>query len=142
MKRSVLADDRGVVLGLVIGPANQHDLQLAVATLDSIPIHRPQPRRYRPQHMCADKAYDSNEFRRILTRRHYVPHIKSRGQEQSEHRKHPHAKPRRWKNERTQAWFNRFRRVQIRWEKKANNYHSELMFVAAWIAFRQAGVLG
>lgn len=92
--------------------------------------------------MCADKAYDSEAFRRTLTRRHYVPHIKSRGEEQLEHRKHPHAKARRWVNERTQSWFNRFRRVQIRWEKKANNYLAELMFVAAWIAFRQAGILG
>ncbi len=59
-----------------------------------------------------------------------------------EHRRHPHAKARRWVNERTQSWFNRFRRVLIRWEKKAINYLSELMFVAAWIAFREAGVLG
>lgn len=92
--------------------------------------------------MCADKAYDSQEFRRTLTLRHYVPHIKSRGEEDLEHRKNPRAKPRRWVNERTQSWFNRFRRVQIRWEKKANNYLGELMFVAAWIAFRQAGILG
>ena len=141
VKRSVLTDDRGVVLGLVIGPANQHDVMLALPTLDSIPVHRPRPGPHRRQHVCADKAYDSKEFRRILTRRHYVPHIKSRGEEESERRQRS-AKPRRWKNERTQSWFNRFRRVQIRWEKKAINYLSELMFVCAWIAFRQAGVLG
>ncbi len=138
----MLTDTRGVVLGLVIGPANRHDVKLALPTLDSIPVHRPQPRPWHRQHMCADKAYHSEDFRRTLTRRHYVPHIKSRGEEQAEHRTRPHAKPRRWVNERTQSWFNRFRRVQIRWEKKANNYLSELMFVAAWIAFRQAGVLG
>jgi putative transposase len=117
-------------------------MMLALPTFDSIPVHRPQPRAWHRQHVCADKAYDSADFRHILTRRHYMPHIKSRGEEQSEHRKHSHAKPRRWKNERTQSWFNRFRRVQVRWEKKARNYLSELMFVAAWIAFRQAGVLG
>ena len=138
----MLTDVRGVVLGLVIGPANRHDMTLAVPTLDSVPIHRPQPGPRSRQHMCADKAYDSQEFRRTLMRRHYVPHIKSRGEECLEHRKHPHAKARRWVNERTQSWFNRFRRVQIRWEKKANNYLGELMFVAAWIAFRQAGILG
>jgi putative transposase len=138
----VLTDARGVVLGLVIGPAQRHDIKLAVPTLDSIPVHRPQPGPRRRQHVCADKAYDSDDFRRTLTRRHYVPHIKSRGEEQSEHRRNPHAKARRWVNERTQSWFNRFRRVQIRWEKKAINYLGELMFVAAWIAFRAAGVIG
>jgi putative transposase len=131
-----------VVIGLTIGPANQHDIKLAVPTLNSMPVHRPQPKPRRPQHLCADKAYDSREFRHTLARRHYLPHIKSRGDEQMEHRRHPHAKARRWVNERTQSWFNRFRRVLIRWEKKAINYLSELMFVAAWIAFREAGVLG
>ena len=33
-------------------------------------------------------------------------------------------------------------KVDREWEKKAVNYLSELMFVSAWIAFRQAGVLG
>jgi putative transposase len=92
--------------------------------------------------MCADKAYHAEEFRRSLRRRHYTPHIKSRGEERSDHHRNPATKPRRWVNERTQSWFNRFRRVQIRWEKKSINYLGELMFVAAWIAFRQAGVLG
>jgi len=142
VKRSVLTDQRGVVLGLAIGPANRHDLKLGVPTLDNIPTHRPQPGPWRRQHVCADKAYMSEQFRRTLIRRHYVPHIKSRGEEQLEKRKHAHAKARRWVNERTQSWFNRFLRVLIRWEKKSDNYLNELMFVAAWIAFRTAGVLG
>ena len=138
----MLTDARGVVLGLVIAGANAHDVTLARPTLDSIPVRRPQPSGRRRQHVCADKAYDSAKFRKRLRRRHLVPHIKSRGQEIAEHRRHPHAKARRWVNERTQSWFNRFRRVLIRWEKKAENYLAELEFVAAWIAFRAAGVFG
>jgi transposase len=131
-----------VVLGLVIAGANAHDVTLARATLDSIPIPRPQPKGRRRQHLCADKAYDSAEFRQRVRRRHLAPHIKSRGQEIEEHRQQPHIKARRWVNERTQSWFNRFRRVLIRWEKKAANYLAELEFVAAWTAFRAAGVFG
>jgi len=130
------------VLGLALGPANQHDLKLAIPTLDSIPVHRPQPARRRPQHLCADKAYDSEEFRHTLARRHFISHIKTKGNDQLEQRQHRHGKARRWVNERTQSWFNRFRRILIRWEKKERNYYNELMFVAAWIAFREAGVLG
>ena len=38
--------------------------------------------------------------------------------------------------------FLRSNRLLIRWEKKPENYFNELMFAAAWIAFRAAGVLG
>jgi len=92
--------------------------------------------------MCADKAYDADHFRHRLERRHYRWHIKSRGDEASEKRRHPHAKARRWVNERTQSWLNRFHRLLIRKEKKPENYFNELMFASAWIAFRAAGVLG
>ena len=137
----MLTDGRGVVLGLAVGPANRHDIKLAEPTLNSIPVHRPQPRPYHRQHLCADKAYQSREFDRTLCRRHYIPHIRSRGEEIAEKR-HRHAKPRRWVNERTQSWLNKFHRLQIRWEKKAKNYEAVLMFAAAWIAFRAADVLG
>ena len=138
----MLTDTRGVVLGLVIGPANRHDLRLAMPTFDSLAVQRPQPSPYRPQHLCGDKAYDDADFRQRLRRRHYLPHIKSRGDEIAEKKRHPHAKARRWVNERTQSWFNRFRRVLIRWEKKSDNYLAILQFVAGWIALRAAGVLG
>ena len=138
----MLADARGVVLGLVIAPANRHDIKLAIPTLDSVPVHRPQPRPRRPQHLCADKAYHDQAFRKRLRLRHFVAHIKSRGEEILEHKQRPHVKARRWVIERTQSWFNRFRRVLIRWEKKEENYQAILEFVAGWIAFRAAGVLG
>ncbi len=138
----MLTDARGVVLGIVIAPANRHDSRLAMPTLNSLIVPRPQPRPRKPQHLCADKGYDGGKFRQQLRRRHYLPHIKSRGDEVTEHNRHPHAKARRWVNERTQSWFNRFRRVLIRWEKKAVNYLAILEFVAAWIAYRAARVLG
>jgi transposase len=138
----VLTDGRGVTLGLIIAPANRHDIKLAMPTLDSMPVHRPQPGPWHPQHFCGDKGYDDGTFRKRLKRRHYRVHIKSRGEEIEEHKRHPHAKAHRWVNERTQSWYNRFRRVLIRWEKKAENYQAILEFVAGWTAFRVAGVLG
>jgi len=49
---------------------------------------------------------------------------------------------RRWVVERTHSWFNRFRRLLIRWEKKAENYVAFVHFACAWVTFRAAGILG
>jgi putative transposase len=38
--------------------------------------------------------------------------------------------------------MNRFRRVLVRWEKKAANYEAFLHLACAWIMFRAAGVFG
>lgn len=141
-KRSLLTDGRGVALGIALGPANRHDQKLAQPTLDDLAIHRPQPARYHPQHLCADKGYDANTIRCLGRRRHYRVHITPRGEEAAELRRHPHFRARRWVNERAHSWLNRFRRLLIRWEKKPENYMALLQFAAAWSAFRAAGVFG
>lgn len=41
---------------------------------------------------------------------------------------------RRWVVERTHSWLNRFRRILVRWEKKAENYIALLHFACALIA--------
>ena len=51
-------------------------------------------------------------------------------------------KARRWVVERTHSWMNRFRRILVRWEKKVANYKGMLHLVCAFIAFKQAGLLG
>ena len=38
--------------------------------------------------------------------------------------------------------MNRFRRLLIRWEKKAENYFGMLHYVCAWITYRSAGLPG
>ena len=71
-------------LGLAIGGANTHDQKLLFDTLDSLPL--PRSRSSRRQHLCLDKGYDCEAIRRRVRRRGYVPHIRSRGEEQSEKR--------------------------------------------------------
>jgi len=140
-KRSVLTDARGVPLGVEISGANTHDIKLLKATFDSMPIHRPQPTT-RYQHVCLDKGYDSKDVRKFLIRRHYKPHVKSRGTEEAQRKKNPRFKARRWVVERTHSWINRFRRLLIRWEKKSENYLAMLQFSFAYNTLRVAGVLG
>jgi len=44
--------------------------------------------------------------------------------------------------ERTHSWFNRFRRLLIRWEKKVANYTALLHLACAYITLRAAAVMG
>lgn len=141
-KRSVLTDRRGVPLGVEVSGANTHDIKLLNATFDSMPIKRPQPTPRRLQHVCLDKGYDSKDVRLFLKRRHYRPHVKSRGQEESLRKKNKRFKARRWVVERTHSWINRFRRLLIRWEKKSDNYLAMLHFSFAYSTLSSAGVLG
>jgi putative transposase len=141
VKRSVLTDARGVPIGAVIAGANVHDQKLFRATLDSLPARRPRPTARRPQHLCCDKGYDAGVIRREARRRRYRPHIRSRGEEQQAKRTR-RGRARRWVVERVASWMNRFRRLLVRWEKKAENYLGMLHLAFAYITWRQTKVLG
>jgi putative transposase len=123
-------------IGLAIGGANAHDQKLLFATLDSVPVRRP-PRSQRRRHMCLDKGYDSGAIRQRLRRRGYTPHIKSRGEEQSDKRSRG-KRARRWVVERVASWLNRYRRILVRWEKKVANYEALLHLVFAHILWRNS----
>ena len=140
-KRSVLVDGAGVPLGLAIDGANVHDKWLVEPTLASIPIERPEPSAAEPQHLCLDKGYDYTDTRALVALNGYIGHIKARGEEVTLKRS-KRVKARRWVVERTHSWFNRFRRILIRWEKKPQNYLAMLHLACAYLAYRLAGVLG
>jgi putative transposase len=137
-----LTDGCGVPIGLAVSGANTPDMRLVEETLESIPVDRPQPTRLQPQHFCGDKGYDYPTVRQTLKEWGYTIHIKSRGEEEAERRSIPGYRARRWVVERTHSWFNRFRRLLIRWEKKPENYLAFLHAACAFIAFRAAGILG
>ena len=123
-------------LGLAVGGANTHDQKLLFATLDSLPVARPS-RSVRRQHLCLDKGYDCEAIRRRARCRGYVPHIRSRGEEQSEKRMQG-KRARRWVVERVASWLNRYRRILVRWEKKVANYEALLHLVFAHILWRNS----
>jgi putative transposase len=129
-------------LGITTSGANTHDKRLVEATLESMPIDRPEPTVLDPQHLCMDKGYDYPDVRQLVQDWGYTAHIKSRGQEESERQRVPGFRARRWVVERTHSWFNRFRRLLIRWEKKAENYLGFLHLACAIMTYRAAGVLG
>jgi len=141
-KRSVLGDQRGVPLGVVVGAANNHDQTLAEETLASIVVARPGPTPSSPQNLCLDQGYDSPRVRAQARRLNYVVHIRSRGEEKAELSTIPGARARRWVVERTHSWLNRFRKILVRFEKKACNYLGLIQLACAIICWRAAGILG
>src|SRR5439155_17775544 len=64
-------------------------------------------------------------------------HTPRRGEERRRCRRGERA--RRWVVERTHAWFNRCRKLLIRWEKKPQNYLALLQFAATLVVFRLVG---
>ena len=137
----MLIDGRGVPIGVAVSGANVHDRKLLAATLDSIPVRRPKPKRRKRQHLCLDKAYTGEAAEREVRRRNYTPHIPPKGKCAPKPNRR-RGKARRWKVERTHSWLNRARRLLIRWEKKVANYVGFLHLQFALVALRTAGVLG
>ena len=129
-------------IGLAVEGANRNDFKMMKATLESIPVNRPEPTRTRPQGMCLDKGYDYDEARDLADEFGYTAHIRARGEEAQAIKHEAGFKARRWVVERTHSWMNRFRRLLTRWEKKAENYLGLIHLVCAIITYRCAGLFG
>jgi transposase len=92
-------------------------------------------RRRKLQHLCLDKAYNSQPQEQELINRGYVPHIppkRKRNETEKEgetqvttqhcSNRKKHSAKRWWVVERTNSWHNRFRKLFTRYEKKSENY--------------------
>jgi putative transposase len=142
VKRSLLTEGHGVPIGLAIEGANRHDSKLVRATLASIVAARPEVPEEEPQGMCLDNGYDYDAVRATLAEFGFTAHITARGVEAKELKAEAGTRARRWVVERSPSWLNRFRRILVRWDKKAENYIGLLHFACALIAFRAAGLFG
>jgi putative transposase len=115
---------------------------MARKTIASIAADRPFPSRYAAQGMCLDKGYDYPEVRCLLREFLFTAHIRCRGEEAKAIKKAAGFKARRWVVERTHSWMNRFRRILVRWEKRADTYIAMLHFACAIITWKACGLLG
>jgi IS5 family transposase len=125
-------DRQGIPLAVTMSAANVHDSRMMLETVDAIePIKRPVGRpRKRPTKLHADKAYDSKPLLEELRRRSITPRIARRGVESSE-RLGRH----RWVVERTISWLNRYRRLRIRYERRADMHLAFLHIGCALICW-------
>ena len=140
-KRSLLVDERGIPLSIVVSGANVHDVKLLGETMDSIVIERPKPDKSSRQHLCADKGYDGKPAEKVIRLRQYIPHVRHRGEEIDSKKRDSQYRPRRWVVERTHSWLNRFRKILVRYEKTADSYDGLLELACALIALRQTIVI-
>lgn len=128
----MLVDGRGAPLSLIVAGANRHDVKLLAQTLDAIVVKRPKPTRRRPQHLCVDKGYAGKPADRQMRARGYIPHVP--GKSSKRHRAKGRA--RRWVVERTHSWMNNYRKLRVRYEKKAANFEGLLHLATALICWR------
>ena len=129
-------------VGVAVDGANRNDMKLVEATLESIPVDRPEPTPAHKQGMCMDKGYDFDEVRELLEEFGFTAHIRGRGEEAQELKRNARTRARRWVVERTHSWMNRFRGILIRWSKKPENYTAMLHMALALIVYRNLGLFG
>ena len=108
--------------------------------MTGIVVRPPKPTKSRPQGLCLDKGYDYASTREVAARLRLTLHLSTRGEEAKA--KGCGVKARRWVVERAHSWLNRFRRLLVRWEKKASNYEAMLHLACATIVAGQAGLFG
>jgi transposase len=138
-KRSLLTAGADIPVGLVIAGANRVDFKLVEETIVSIPIARSvESSEEALENLCLDAGYDYDEVRFLGEVFGYTLHLVPRDKEARELKQQAGKKARRWVVERGHSWFNRFRALLVRWEKKAENYLGELHLACAFITYRAA----
>ena len=130
-----MVDGGGVPLAVRHTAANVHDSKMLEETVDAIrpvsgPRGRPGRPRKRPGKLHADKGYDFSRCREALRKRGIKSRIARRGVESSE-RLGCH----RWVVERTLSWLNRFRRLKVRYERRADVHQAFLELGCALICW-------
>ena len=122
--------------------ANRHDMKLVRGTLEASPGPRPAPTAAPPQGLCLDNGYDYDEGRDLVHAFGLTAHIRARGAEAQALKRDASFKARRWVVERSHSWLNRFRRLLIRWEKRADTYLAMLHVACGILPWRATGLLG
>jgi transposase len=122
----------GVPLAIQLTGANRNDSQQALSLVDAIPPlqgGREHPRR-RPDCVLGDRGYDAEAIRQGLRACRILPLLAKRNTE------HGSGLGRwRWVVERTFAWLNQFRRLRVRYEKRADIHEAFLALACALLCW-------
>ncbi len=130
-KRSILTDKKGILLSVVLSGANTHNSKLLEDILDNMIFFRPAPEAENPQNLCLDAGYTG--CKELVEERGYTAHICPRGEEKKELETNPKFRARRWVVEVTHSFMNRFRKLLVRYEKKAANYLALIHLACAFL---------
>jgi len=132
-------EGHGIPVGLHLDSAGRAEVHLAQTTLETVRISTAGRPRTRPQHLTADKGYDSRAFRAYLRGRgiaHTIPPIRRRGKRRAGRpvQADPERYKTRWIIERTNAWLQNFRRVLVRHDRLLITYRAFVVLACAMIA--------
>lgn len=142
-KRSLMTEATGVPVSVIVDGANTHDIKLLQATIEHCLDRWPRDFGEFDEHLCLDKGYQSAALKDLVESVfQYTAHVRSRGEEAKSKSQKRGERPRRWVVERTHSWFNRFRAILVRWEKKIENHVAALHLACAYFTFSRAKVFG
>lgn len=100
-------------------------------------VKRVMPTQRRSKHLCADAGYTGGPALQLMEQHGYIPHVKGRHREQQDLKRDPNQKARRWIVEVAHSWFNRFRKLLVRYEKQERSFIGLNYLAAAIITLRK-----
>src|SRR4249919_387323 len=133
-KHHLLVDASGIPLAWRLTGGNRNDCTQLIPLLERVPPVRGKvgrPRR-RPERLTADRAYDHRPQRRELRKLGITPEIARRKTEHgSGLGRH------RWVVERTFAWLHQFKRLLVRYERRAEIHEAFLALGCCLVCHRR-----
>ncbi|QYA98884.1 IS5 family transposase [Streptomyces anulatus] len=133
-KHHLITDGHGTTLAVILTGGNRNDVTQLMPLIDAIPPIRGRvghPRR-RPDSLFADRGYDHDIYRDQVRQRRIVPAIAPHGTGLGTYR---------WFVERSFAWLHGFKRLRIRWERRADIHEAFFTLACCLITHRQIGSL-
>lgn len=127
-----MTDANGVPLVCILTGANAHDVTQLLPLVEAIPPvrgKRGRPRS-RPDRVQGDRGYDSEPHRESLRDKHIEPVLAKRNTEHGSG-----LGKTRWVVERTLAWLHQFRRLRVRYERRADIHEAFLSIGCLLICF-------
>jgi transposase len=135
----VITDGNGIPFAVLLTGANAHDITQLIPLVNAIPPVRGKPGhpRRKPVMLVADRGYDSQPHRDQLEEMGIGSLIARRNTE--------HGSGLgifRWMVERTIAWLHQFRRLRVRFERRADIHEAFLSIgcsLICWNCLNQQG---
>ena len=133
-KHHLLTDSGGIPLAISLTGGNRNDVTQLLPLVDGVgPVRGKvgRPRR-RPDRLTADRGYDHDKYRDQLRQRGITPEIARR---QTEHGSGLGRY--RWVVERTFAWLHHFKRLLVRYDRRAEIHEAFLALGCCLVCFRR-----
>jgi transposase len=133
-KHHLLVDASGIPLAYALTGGNRHDVTQLIPLLDRVPavagrVGRP---RRRPEQLIGDRGYDYDKHRRLVRARGIRPVIARRNTVNGSG-----LGTIRWVVERTFAHLHQFKRLLVRYERRADMHEAMLAIGCCLVCFRR-----